>query len=201
MMMYLANNTRPDIAFTMNQVARFANNLQLIHEQAVKQIGKYLKGSLYIDSSGVKHVQGTIYQFPAHQDDKPPLQLDLWANADFSGLRNIEDQMDPTLAKSRTGFVVTLSGLALVCSSKLQQEIKLSMAEAEFASLSTGMRLLVPLRGLFLEVAEQFKIPVEHVSKISHAFKDNQATLIMATCDPPRLTAQSKHWNIKHHWF
>ena len=154
MMMYLANNKRPDIAFTVNQVAHFANNLRLIHEQAVKQIGKYLKGSLYVDSSGVEHVQGTIYQFPVHQDDKPPLQLNLWADADFSGLWNIEDQMDPTSAKSRMGFVVTLSGLPLVWSSKLQQEITLSTAEAEFASLSTGMRLLVPLRGLFLEVAE-----------------------------------------------
>ena len=36
MMMYLANNTRPDIAFAVNQVACFANNPRLIHKQAVK---------------------------------------------------------------------------------------------------------------------------------------------------------------------
>ena len=39
------------------------------------------------------------------------------------------------------------------------------------------------------------------VSTVSHAYEDNQATLLVATADPPRLTARNKHWNIKHHWF
>ena len=79
-----------------------------------------------MDSSGVEHVHGTIYKFPTNTKDKPPLQLDLWADADFSGLWNIKDQIDPTSAKSRTGFMVTLSRLPIVWSSKLQQEITLS---------------------------------------------------------------------------
>ena len=45
MMMYLATNSRPDIAFAVNQCCRFANNPKQSHEKAVERIGRYLKGT------------------------------------------------------------------------------------------------------------------------------------------------------------
>ena len=76
-----------------------------------------------------------------------------------------------------------------------------STAEAEYSSLASGMRALIPLRHIFKEIATTFRIPSNRVSFISHVFEDNQAALYIATANPPRLTACNKHWNIKHHWF
>ena len=196
--MYLANNSRPDIAFAVNQVARYANNPRQCHEIAVKRIGRYLKGSLYTDSDGNEHTRGTIFKPPNRSE---PLQVNLWADADFAGAWTLDEQRDPDTARSRTGYIVTLNDLPLIWSSRLQTEISTSTAEAEYSSLASGMRALIPLRHIFKEIATTFKIPSDRVSFISHAFEDNQAALYVATANPPRLTARNKHWNIKHHWF
>jgi hypothetical protein len=155
---------------------------------------------LYTDGDGVERARGTILRLSPENRSKP-LQLDLWADADFAGCWNATEQHDPDTARSRTGYVVTLSGFPLIWKSQLQVGIALSTAEAEFAALSSGMRALVPLRTIFFEIVACFGIPSEQVSTISHAFEDNQAALYVATADPPRLTARNKHWNTKHHWF
>ena len=84
---------------------------------------------------------------------------------------------------------------------RLQTEIALSTAESEYAALSHGMRTLLPLRVLLFEVAEYLDLPVEQMSTISHVWEDNMACQLIATANPPRLTARNKHWSIKHHWF
>ena len=200
MMQFLSNNSRNDLAFAVNQVARYGNNPRKVHEQAVKRIGKYLKGTLYTDENGVERVQGTIFR-QTEEDKKKKLQLDLYADADFAGTWNAEEQHDPDTARSRTGYVALLGGLPIIWKSQLQVGTALSTAEAEMGALSAGMRALVPLRHIFFEICDNFNIPAKRVSLISHAYEDNEATLHVATADPPRLTARNKHWNVKHHWF
>ena len=41
MLLYLAGNTRPDIAFAVNQAARFSHILMQCHEDAMKRIVRY----------------------------------------------------------------------------------------------------------------------------------------------------------------
>ena len=45
MLNYLQNSTRPDIAMAVHQCARFTNQPMLSHEQAIKRIDEYLKGT------------------------------------------------------------------------------------------------------------------------------------------------------------
>jgi Reverse transcriptase (RNA-dependent DNA polymerase) len=45
MLMYLASNSRPDIAYTVHSCARFTHCPKRVHEKALKQIGRYLKGT------------------------------------------------------------------------------------------------------------------------------------------------------------
>ena len=45
MLLYLAGNTRPDIAFAVHQAARFSHKPMQCHEDAVKRIVRYLKGT------------------------------------------------------------------------------------------------------------------------------------------------------------
>ena len=45
MLNYLTSSSRTDIAFAVHQDARFCSDPKLIHEQAVKRIVRYLKGT------------------------------------------------------------------------------------------------------------------------------------------------------------
>ena len=104
MMMYLASNSRPDIAFAVHQCAHFTHNPRRIHEVALKRIARYLKGTR---EKGMKIT-------PSKK-----LNLDCYADADFAGLWRAELPKDPTCVKSRTGYVLMLGGVPVSWSSKL----------------------------------------------------------------------------------
>ena len=45
MLLFLSNNTRPDIAYAVSQVARFTHNPKESHAKGIKRIIRYLKGT------------------------------------------------------------------------------------------------------------------------------------------------------------
>ena len=45
MLLFLSNNTRPDIAYAVSQVARFTHNSKDSHAKGIKRIIRYLKGT------------------------------------------------------------------------------------------------------------------------------------------------------------
>lgn len=182
MMMYLATNSRPDIAFAVNQCCRFANNPKRCHKKVVKRIERYLKGS---------RDRGMVIKPDVN------LGLDLYADADFAGLFSVEDPEDPTSVKSRTGWVVTFRGMPVTWSSKLQSEIALSTMEAEYIALSTGMRELVGIRKIVNEITIRFKIKREETSRVSRVYEDNEAALKHAVTALPKLSPRTKHIGVK----
>jgi hypothetical protein len=186
MMMYLAVNSRPDIAFAVNQCARFTHTPKRCHEVALKKIARYLKGTMD---------RGMCIKAEEN------LRLDLYADADFAGLWGAEGPNDPTSVKSRSGNLVTFGGVPIVWLSKLQSEIALSTAESEYISLSTGLRTLLPLRQLLQEVCGFLKIERDKLSLISTVWEDNQATLKMVNAPFPNMTPRTKHIACKYHWF
>ena len=186
MMLYLASNSRPDIAFAVNQCARFNHCAKLVHEQAVKRIGRYLKST---------RENGLIMQ---PNDD---MNLELYADADFAGLWNIENPDDPISVRSRTGYCITLSGLPVSWRSTLQSEISTSTMMSEYIALSTGMRELLPTINLFGEICDSLGIDRPKESRVVRAFEDNEGALALASKELPRVTPSSKHFAVKYHWF
>jgi len=187
MLLYLANTTRPDIAFAVNQCARFSSDPKEPHATALKRIGCYLKTT---DDKGI--ILRKSLGIPT---------LDCWVDADFAGLYSTEDSKDPTSVRSRTGFVITLGGNPVIWQSKLQTEIALSTMASEYIALSTAMRSLIHLWNVHQEVVESLKLPKSENSFISTIYEDNQACVILATTDPPRHTPQSRTIAVKYHWF
>ena len=106
---------------------------------AVKRICRYLQGAI---------TKGLILK-PSKQ-----LTVDCFVDADFAGQWNVENPEDPLCVKSRTGYVLLVRNCPVQWASKLLSEILVSMMEAEYISLSTAMRDLIPLRTLVDEVKD-----------------------------------------------
>ena len=186
MMLYLASNSRPDLAFGVHQCARFNHCPRLCHEVAVKRIARYLKGT---------RERGFVIK----PDTK--LELQMFADSDFVGLWNVEDKNDPVGVKSRTGSVITLSGVPVTWSSKLQTEIATSTMHAEYIALSTSMRELVPITNALNDICESLGIKRDDETKIVRVFEDNEGAQKLANSPLPRVTPHSKHFAVKYHWF
>ena len=73
--------------------------------------------------------------------------------------------------------------------------------EAEYIALSTAMRALLPMRRINETLLTTFNNTIDQKSNISIVFEDNQATILLASTNPPKLTPRSKHIAIKYHWF
>ena len=185
MLLYLSNNSRPDIAFAVHQCARFSHAPKQIHALAIKAIGRYLirtrdKG-LILSPSG-------------------DLGVDCYVDADFAGLWLHEDDQNPLSVKSRTGYLITIGGCPLTWTSKLQTEVALSTMEAEYIALSHSMRELIPIRALVQEMAISMgHSPIFEIRTYSKVFEDNNGALILASS--PRMTPRSKHIAVKYHFF
>jgi hypothetical protein len=185
MLLYLAGNSRPDIAFAVHQAARFTHAPKASHEKAVIRICRYLKGT---------RNEGLVLQ-PSRK-----LKVDCYVDADFGGLFGAEDPLDPMCAKSRTGFVIMLANCPLVWASKLQTTIALSTQNAEYVALSQSLRELVHLRELLLDLMGTLGLGTDVAFETkSKAFEDNAAALQFAKTG--KLTLQNKHIATKYHWF
>ena len=185
MLMYLSNNTRPDIAFAVNQCARFTHAPKQSHAKALKRIVRYLKGT---------QDKGLIF-CPTDE-----LVVDCYVDADFAGLWKSEDDQDPVCVKSRSGYILEYAGCPLIWSSKLQTEIALSTMESEYIALSQAMRELIPLRRLVAEMASSLDLGVPTGCRTySKVFEDNSSAIIMAKV--PRITLRNRHFAVKYHFF
>ena len=186
MLLYLLGHSRPELAFSVSQCARYTFHPKMSHEIALKRIGRYLQGT---------RTKGMIMK-PTND-----LNLDCYVDSDFAGLWSFEDDQDPTCVKSRTGFIMLLGGCPLMWSSKLQTEIALSTMEAEYIALSTALRDLIPLKRLVKVVTTAVGLNDSDTTIKTTVWEDNQGCVILANLEPPRMTPRSKHYAIKYHWF
>ena len=163
MLFYLCSNSRPDIQFAVHQCARFNHCPRKSHDEAVKIICRYLQATKN---------KGLIFNI------KTKMKLDMYVDADFAGLYDVEDHDDPICVKSRTGYVLILGGCPISWASKLQTEIALSTLEAEYIALSTAMRELLPQRELLKEIGKKMKLDFVLPSIVhSTVFEDNNGAL------------------------
>ena len=200
LLMYLAGNSRPDIAFAVHQCARFTHSPRDSHGKAVKRIIRYLQGT---------KDKGLFFR-PTKE-----LQMDCYVDADFAGTWGIENDQDPVSVKSRTGYVIMFMGCPLLWTSKMQTQIALSTMEAEYLALSASMRDLIPLREVVKEILTQ--VLVDNESQVSYrahsrtfedvkdtipmstVYEDNQACLKHAMM--PKMSPRTKHIGVPYHFF
>lgn len=116
-LMYLAQCTRPDILYAVNQLSRYNSNPGMQHWGAVKTLFRYLRGTasmkLVYRKDGDNNING-------------------YSDADWAA--DVDDR------KSTTGYVFTLQGAAISWCCKRQPTIALSTCEAEYMALSATVQ-------------------------------------------------------------
>ncbi|GAU15708.1 hypothetical protein TSUD_307180 [Trifolium subterraneum] len=127
-LLYLTN-TRPDIAFPVQQLCQFLDCPTILHYKAAHKVLRYLKGC-----------PGTGLYFPRSSD----AHLTGFTDADWGGCVDTR--------RSITGYCFFL-GSSLICwKSKKQQTISRSSSEAEYRALASGTCELQWLTYLFRDL-------------------------------------------------
>ena len=164
-LMYIAIGIRPDIAHAVVMLSQFNNHNGQAHWQSAKRILRYL--------------QGTINRKLVYTQDKEGIIGH--AVADW-GSCTID-------RKSYSGYVFSLSGVAISWTSRKQRIVALSSTEAEYVSLSEAIQEAIHLSSFVKELR------LDTLSKIT-IFNDNQSAGKLV--ENPVFHSRTKHVDIKH---
>jgi len=129
-LMYLSANTRPDIAYAVGRLARYASAPTTTHVALIKGIMRYLRGTA---DWGLRY--GAAAPLLGYCD------------ADFAG--------DLDTRRSTSGYAFTLHGGAVSWGSKVQPTVAASTMEAEYMAAAVAAKEAVWLRRLLGELKEQ----------------------------------------------
>ena len=151
-LMYLANNTRPDIAFAVNLLARHSADPTRRHWVGVKTILRYLKGT-----------QDLGLYFSKKQDQT----MVGYADAGYLS--------DPHSAKSQTGFVFLWGGTAVSWKSCKQTLVATSTNHSEIIALYEAARECAWLRRMTNHIQKSCGLSVADTPTVIH--EDNAACI------------------------
>jgi hypothetical protein len=169
---YVANCTRPDIAYAVSQLARFLAAPTEAHWAGATRILRYLKGtrelSLTYGAGGALGPRSTLVGY---------------SDANYA--------RDPEFAKSVSGCAFFLNGGAVSWFSKQQPVVALSSTESEYIALAAAASLATSLRNLLADIG----CP-QLAASLIHA--DNQPSIHIAT--NPVTSSRSRHINARFHF-
>jgi hypothetical protein len=135
---FLANATRPDIAYAISRLSSYTTNPMMQHVTALKRVLRYLSGTrTYVIT------YSDVLDHPNH----------FYSYAD-GAFTNADDQ------KSTSGYVFMMARGAITWFSKKQMITALSSTEAEYIALSEMVREGHWLRSLFFELGFMQVLPM-----------------------------------------
>lgn len=169
-LLFIAQCTRPDISFSVNDVSRFNSNYGKAHWIAVKRILRYLKGTLEYKLSYNK------------SSDDIGNKLFGYCDADWAS--------DIDKRRSCTGYVFKLCNGAISWSSKRQETVALSSTEAEYIAISWAIREAIWLRNFIQELDN-------HIAETINIKVDNQSAMKLSEAD--NYNQRTKHIDIRYH--
>ena len=133
-LIYLANATRPDIAFAVSSLSSFCDNPNISHWKSAKHVLRYLRGTL-------------DYKITYKKINS---KLEAYVDSDWAG--DINDR------RSCTGYVTMLAGGPISWNSRKQRSVALSTMEAEYMALSEVTKEVIYLRKLMKHIKQDKRI-------------------------------------------
>jgi hypothetical protein len=125
--------------------------------------------------------------------------LEVYTDANIAGGWSTPDSENADCVLSRTGFVICYANCPVIWCSKLQTEIALSTAEAEYIAMSQALRMTIPIQNLIKEINCIFKLPNPMTDFNITLHEDNLSAIPMA--GSLKFTLRTKHIAIKYHHF
>ncbi len=108
--------------------------------------------------------------------------------------------MDPSTAKSCSGWIVFYAGCPVCWASKLQSQVALSTTKAEYIAMSMALRDVIPVMDLIAEIKDRgFQVICTQPYVYCKVFEDNSGALELAHL--PKLRPRTKHINVCYHHF
>ncbi len=122
-------------------------------------------------------------------------------DADFSGNQNREfAPVNPSSAKSQSGWIIYYAGCPISWASKLQAQVSLSTTKAQYIAMSQSLHDVIPIMNLLHEMREQdLKVICTEPCVYYKVFEDNLGALELARL--PKLCPRAKHINVCCHHF
>ncbi|KAK9141659.1 hypothetical protein Syun_011059 [Stephania yunnanensis] len=133
---YLANCTRPDIAFAVNLLARYNSSPTRRHWNGVKNIFRYLRGTSDM---------GLFYS--------------RWIKLNLQGYADAGFLSDPHKACSQTGYVFTCGNTTVSWKSVKQTMVATSSNHSEVFAIHEASRECVWLRNMIEHIQESYGLP------------------------------------------
>jgi Reverse transcriptase (RNA-dependent DNA polymerase) len=182
---YLEKGTRADISYISHQCARFAVSPKKEHGEAIKWLGRYLKGT---------RDEGLILK----PDGKSGLEV--YVDADFVGNWDPDDTESRDSARSRHGYIIKFNGCPIVWKSQMATEIAMSSTESEYTGASYALREAIPIMDLLKEIKSHgTKIP-SCVAKVHcRLYEDNSGALEILK--KAKYRPRTRHLLVKLHHF
>ena len=170
-LLYLAINTRPDIAVGTSILSRHVENPKQSDWIEVKRIYRYLKKT--------KHKKLKLGAVSENQNN----DLTVYVDADWGG--------DRTDRKSNSGYCMTYKGCTIAWTSKKQSLVTLSSTEAEYIALTESLQEVLWLRRLLKDFNQDVSQPIT-------VYEDNQNCIRLL--QNPKSSLRTKHIDIKYHF-
>ena len=127
-LLYLANGSRPDISFAVSVLARYTSEPTIRHWRGIKQIFRYLAGTIDLSLTYIK-------------GNNSPITL-----TGLSGFADAGYLSDPHKAKSQSGYVFNFAGAAISWRSTKQTLTATSTNHSELIALYEASKECVWLR-------------------------------------------------------
>jgi len=170
-LMWIANQTRPDISNAVRAVARHSHEPKKSHWKAAQKILNYLLETAHL---GLKF----------KRDASVDVGTLVYVDADFASKANDR--------RSVSGAVLLVAGMIVAWFSRTQKCITLSTSEAEYVGMGDGVKEALFVNGLLV-----FLRPSDKIGKIQ-VLEDNEGAIALA--ENPLSSGNSKHIDIRHHF-
>jgi hypothetical protein len=163
--------TRPDLAFAVSTLSRFAQNPTKEHERGVDRVLRYLRGT-------TNH--GITYTGTGSHLDEP--QLTAYCDSDWASSK--EDR------RSVSGYAFLMCGGVISWQSKRQKTTALSTVEAEYMAAAAAVKEALWWRTQLSELG--FATPTTVV------YADNKGCIDLSK--NPAHHSNTKHIDIRYHF-
>jgi len=169
---YLSNNTRPDICYSVHVLARHCVAPTRAHHNAVIRVFRYIKATL---NYGI-----TFYPSSHPRSSIAPIA---YSDADWAA--------DKDDGRSVSGSIIMIAGGAAISKTEKQTTVAISTNESEFYALGATVRMILFVRNFYFEVGlqELTSIPTTTL------YNDNAGAQALALATQ---TARSRHINARH---